>query len=93
MIASTAFFICLQALIVTAQTPPGFTPSVTEHLQVTYGANTLTPAGKPVARAGTADLLARAKFRILTTSQTRPARQPLASQKIWFPKPRKAFLS
>jgi hypothetical protein len=53
MLASKMFLVCLQAIIVTAQTPPGFTPAVTEPLQVTYGVNSLSPAGKKVARPGT----------------------------------------
>ena len=53
MIASNILLVCLQAIIVAAQTPPGFTPAVKEPLQVSYGTNELTPAGKKVARAGT----------------------------------------
>ncbi len=52
MIASTVLLVCLQALIVTAQTPPGFIPAVTAPLKVTYGANELSPAGKKVERPG-----------------------------------------
>jgi hypothetical protein len=52
MIASIVFLACLQALFVTAQTPPGFVPAVIEPLKVSYGANELSPAGKKVARSG-----------------------------------------
>jgi hypothetical protein len=52
MLASKIILVCLQAIIVTAQTPPDFTPAVTEPLQVMYGANSLSPAGKMVARPG-----------------------------------------
>jgi hypothetical protein len=56
MIASKILLVCLQAIIVTAQTPSGFTPAVTEPLQVTYGANEVSPAGKKIARSGTIHL-------------------------------------
>jgi hypothetical protein len=57
MIVSTVLLVCLQAFIVTAQTPPGFIPAVTEPLKVTYGTNDLSPAGKTVARPGTFAML------------------------------------
>jgi hypothetical protein len=54
MLTSTLFIASLQALIavVTAQTPAGFSPAVTQPLQVAYGANTISPAGEMVARPG-----------------------------------------
>ena len=54
MIASTLLFACLQAVIsfVTAQTPAGFNPAIAQPLQVAYGANNITPAGKMIARPG-----------------------------------------
>jgi len=56
MIVSTVLLVCLQAFVVTAQTPPGVItiPAVTEPLKVTYGTIDLSPAGKEVARNATA---------------------------------------
>jgi hypothetical protein len=52
MIAFKFLIICLQAIRVVAQTPPGFTPAVTQPLQIKYGPNELSPAGKQIARSG-----------------------------------------
>jgi hypothetical protein len=57
MVAAKFLLVCLQAIIVSAQTPPDFTPAVTEPLQVTYGESELSPAGKTVARPGKIRLL------------------------------------
>ena len=56
MIASKILLVCLQALAVVAQTPSGFTPTVAEPLQVTYGTNELSPPGKKILRSGTVHL-------------------------------------
>jgi hypothetical protein len=52
MIAFKVLFICLQAIKVVGQTPSGFTPAVTQTLEIRYGANEVSPAGKQIARAG-----------------------------------------
>jgi hypothetical protein len=63
MLTSTLFIAAIQALIadVSAQTPPGFNPPINQQLQVAYGANTISPAGKMVARPG--------KFKISITTK------------------------
>ncbi|KAF2428606.1 PEBP-like protein [Tothia fuscella] len=55
MIASKVFFLCLQALLVVAQTPAGFAPAATEPLKVTFAANEVSPAGKQIQRTDTAN--------------------------------------
>jgi hypothetical protein len=52
MVASKVLLVCLQALLIAAQTPPDFKPAVTAPLQVKYGASELSPAGKKVERPG-----------------------------------------
>jgi hypothetical protein len=52
MIASKVLLVCLQAIVVIAQTPPGFALTVTEPLQVTYGTKEVSPAGKKIERSG-----------------------------------------
>jgi hypothetical protein len=45
---STTLFIAALIAVVSAQTPPSFTPAVTQQLQVSYGA--ISASGKLVAR-------------------------------------------
>jgi phosphatidylethanolamine-binding protein len=54
MITTNILFLCLHTVIpiVSAQTPQGFTPAVTQILQVTYGSNSISPAGKNIPRPG-----------------------------------------
>jgi len=35
-----------------AQTPEGFTPAVTNHLDVVFGSKSVTPAGTSLTKAG-----------------------------------------
>ena len=67
MFVSKLFLVCLQAIIVAGQTPPGFTPAATQPLQVTYGTNELTPPGKKIERSGAIYLSRRSDAIILTT--------------------------
>jgi hypothetical protein len=54
MITTNVLFLCLHTVIpiVLAQTPQGFNPAVTQNLQVTYGLNSISPAGKKIPRPG-----------------------------------------
>ena len=51
MVMTRLLFFCY-AVIIAAQTPPGFTPAVTQTLEVAYGEKLINPAGKNVPRPG-----------------------------------------
>jgi hypothetical protein len=61
MLVSNLIVVCLQALLVAAQTPAGFKPEVKEHLQVSYGGKALTPPGNKIERPGMHILLLESK--------------------------------
>jgi hypothetical protein len=54
MIATNIFLVSLQAILpfAVAQTPQGFNPPVTQYLEVAYGLNKISPAGKNIPRPG-----------------------------------------
>ncbi|QDS73109.1 hypothetical protein FKW77_000885 [Venturia effusa] len=56
MLTYTILFTAFQILtaVTRAQTPPGFNPSISNQLQITYGGTAISPAGQSVPRPSTA---------------------------------------